>query len=237
MRNSLQAELAQHQAEVNQAHADAVLLEMQQEVVLQQEHMQPVMVQDNMELSEDSLSDSSVEQTANEVTCNDYISQLEDDKENQGGTSQLANHAFNMSEDQVVPNSPVLSVDVIGPKLDAYMWKVIQKRDRPGNPFTSAFRLWDEGSSSQEQNNSGCTTYFKNWSLMQSYFHWDNPLPVTKRPKYDNLELTLAPPNSRLVEIREMEEYDPMNSMKIFPHQWFNGGSSSGNAQEKENEE
>lgn len=72
---------------------------------------------------------------------------------------------------------------------------------------------------------------------MQSYFHWDNPLPVTKRPKYDNLELTLAPPNSRLVEIREMEEYDPMNSMKIFPHQWFNGGSSSGNAQEKENEE
>lgn len=68
--------MGQHQAEIHQAQDDAALLAMQQKVVMQQEKTQPMMVQDNMEVSEDSLTNSSVEQAPTEVTCNDYLSQL-----------------------------------------------------------------------------------------------------------------------------------------------------------------
>lgn len=237
MSNCLQAELTQHQAEVNQAHADVFLLAMQQEAVLQQEQMQPVMVQDNMELSEDSLSDSSVEQAATEVTCNDYISQLEENKENQSELRQLASNSEANNEEQVVPSSRVYGHIVVGPRPDAYMWKVIQKRDKPGNPFTSASASWDEGSSSQQHNINMNIAYFQNWSLMQSFFHWDNPLPVPKRPRVDELELTLAPPSSRQLVIKEVEESGNGNQLLKYPHQWFHGDSSNGHTQDRNNDE
>lgn len=50
--------MAQHNAEIQQAQANATLVAMQQEVVLQQDLMQPLMVQAGMKPSEDKLTGS-----------------------------------------------------------------------------------------------------------------------------------------------------------------------------------
>ncbi|XP_026453039.1 uncharacterized protein LOC113353756 [Papaver somniferum] len=233
MRNCIQADLAQHQDEVNKTHADEALLAMQQEVVLQQEHMHPMIVQDNMELSEDSLSSSSVEQAVTEVTCHDYLSQIDDDKENQNESLSTQVNSVGRVDTYPSVQNDAPSIN----NMDSYMWKVIQKRDRSGNPFNFASGIWSEASSSQQQNNNDNTAYLRNWSLMQSYFHWDNPPLVPKRTRLNGLELTLAPPNPSQVEIRVLEESEVGGSMRNYPHQWFKGDSSSGNTKAKSNEE
>lgn len=62
---------------------------------------------------------------------------------------------------------------------------------------------------------------------MQSFFHWDNPFPLPKRPKLTDMDLSLNLPNQSQVVIREIEGNEAGSNVKNYPHQWFKGESSN----------
>lgn len=81
----------QQQAEEQQAAADAIIASMQQ--IDAQQHPEPDMMQQvdqqdmqqDMNFSEDSLASSYSEQAASEVTCTDYLKQLEEENASHDG--------------------------------------------------------------------------------------------------------------------------------------------------------
>lgn len=194
--------------------------------------MQPMMVQEGMELSEDSLPDTTPEQVASEVTYNDYLNQL--DKENDCPSDIMHHHQFASADNMGgswINGAGSHNLGSNNLQRDTYMWKIIQKRDRPGNPFVCANGLRGEASTSQQVNTLNKTAYVQNWAMMQNFFHWDNPLPAPKKPRLEdinlNIDLNLSLSIGSQAETREMEVIEPIRFVKDFPHQWYNDESSS----------
>lgn len=178
--------MALHQAEIQQAQADEVLISMQQE------QMQPVMVQDGMEFSDDSLGNSSPDRAASKVTYTDYMNPIDSEIDNNTfyGSRNIsasiefpASNWFNGSTSNDMENNT---------NKDSYMWKLIPKRDRPSNPFNFVSGLWGEANTSQHTSSLNNTAYARNWGLMQNYFHWDCPLPAPKKPRIYDIDLNLS---------------------------------------------
>lgn len=133
VQNCILYNMAQHQAEVHQAHANAALVAMQQEVVIQQEQMHPVMVQEGMEFSEDSISSSISEQNATEVRCSEYLKQLEVDF---NGLAEIGNNTGNGTLAPGVTNETVQHDQFFRNRnLDTYMWKMMQKKGKTRKSF------------------------------------------------------------------------------------------------------
>ncbi|KAI3873645.1 hypothetical protein MKX03_006195, partial [Papaver bracteatum] len=108
---------------------------------------------------------------------------------------------------------------------DTYMWKAIQKRDRPGQGLSLDSGFWCESSSSQ-QVSVNSTSYLRNWSLMQAYFHWDTPLPAPKKARITALDLNCPPTDQLIEEIKDVHVVEDTDKVVAFPYQWFKGESS-----------
>ncbi|KAI3842860.1 hypothetical protein MKX03_008650, partial [Papaver bracteatum] len=109
----------------------------------------------------------------------------------------------------------------------SYMWKVIHKRDRPGHYLNMEAGFWGSTSSSQCPFN---LDYIRNWQLMQSYFHWDVPLPASKKLKITEIEMNCQPPEQDTEipkDIHVIEEQDNTTTTRTHPHQWFSGEGSN----------
>ncbi|XP_026446650.1 uncharacterized protein LOC113347252 isoform X1 [Papaver somniferum] len=103
----------------------------------------------------------------------------------------------------------------------SYIWRVMHKRDRHAQ--SSNF--------GPEHLPANSTAYFRNWSLTQSYFHWDIPLPAAKKARITEIpEIDL---NCNSEQLPEAEKQIHVTEEKInvlaYPHQWYKGESSSAN--------
>lgn len=184
--NCGQFAFAQQQAEEKQVVADAILAAMQQidaqQAVGQPQEPELSMMQQDMQFSKDSLPDTEQEQDASEVTCIEYLKQLDtesvynDSNELHGlsSTTLASASTLNVAASPYHPN--------MGLPSDTYMWQVVHKRDRHGQVMNAEAGTWVGRGSSIHLPANG-TTYLRNWSLMQSYFHWDLPLPAAKKAR------------------------------------------------------
>lgn len=153
-----------------------------------------------MELPQDNHSDGSV-QAAYEVTCTDYLQDLD----NRSEDKKIAH-----VPDRIAPNTNLNAI--AAPfynfnmwQRDSYTWKMVNKRARPGHAFNFVSGLWDENStSSSYQTSVNSIAYMRNWSLMQNHFYWDYPLPVPKRARITELEM--EPNDKPNVDTKENEE-------------------------------
>lgn len=112
-----------------------------------------------------------------------------------------------------------------------YMWKLVHKRDRPGQLVNVEVETWGEDGSYLHLPANG-TAYLRNWSLMQSHFYWDMPLPAAKKPRITDLsEIDLySPPANQLPEVeRDIHVIDDQISVNAFPHQSYKGEASNAN--------
>ncbi|KAI3856906.1 hypothetical protein MKX03_036212 [Papaver bracteatum] len=175
----------------------------------------------DMHFEEDSIASSGYVQASSEVTCTDYIKKLEeeptihDDIEVQGHSTVELSQYSNLSA-AAAPFLPNRNM-----QLDTYMWRVMHKRDRA----TPAPNL------GPEHLTTNATGYFRNWSLMQSYFQWDFSLPAAKKAKITEISETDLNCNPALDSETEKEIHVIEEKMNIlaYPHQWYKGESSSSN--------
>lgn len=120
----------------------------------------------------------------------------------------------------------------MGVHSNTYMWKVVHKKDRPGQMINVEAGTWGEDGSYIQLPANG-TTYFRNWSLMQSYFHWDLLLQAAKKPRITELseiDLNITPDNQLSVAERDIHVIDDDISVNAFPHQWYKGKASNANS-------
>ncbi|KAI3840661.1 hypothetical protein MKX03_004673, partial [Papaver bracteatum] len=114
----------------------------------------------------------------------------------------------------------------------SYMWKMLNKRSKPGQIFQKTD--FGTGASSSHQLSANATEYYRNWSLMQSYFHWDSPLPVAKKLKITELNgnnlnyhlVKMQPIEPRPEVIKDIFVCEETENIKVHPHQWFRGETS-----------
>lgn len=106
------------------------------------------------------------------------------------------------------------------------MWKVVYKRDRHDQSLNLEAVFWSGDVSSKQSHNKD-SAYIVNWQLMQSYSHWDLPLPALKKLKITEIDLN-CPPQEQVLEVPRniyvIEEQDKANT---HPHQWFSGEGSN----------
>lgn len=111
-------------------------------------------------------------------------------------------------------------------KTDTYMWKVVHKRDRPGQSLNLEAGYWSGVSSSQHPLNND-SDYIRNWQLMQSFFHWDSPLPSPKKLKITEIDLNCTPQEQLPEAPRDIYVIDEQAQDNTYPHQWFSGEGSN----------
>lgn len=62
---------------------------------------------------------------------------------------------------------------------------------------------------------------------MQAYFHWDTPLPATKRPRIAEIDLNCPPPGQMSEEPKDNQIIEDTSNVIAYPHQWFKGEASN----------
>ncbi|XP_026425467.1 uncharacterized protein LOC113321770 [Papaver somniferum] len=113
-------------------------------------------------------------------------------------------------------------------KTDTYMWKVVYKRDTPGQSLNLEAGYWSGASSSRQPLNID-HDYVKNWQLMQSFFHWDSPLPAPKKLKITEIDLNCTPEEPVPEAPRDIYVVGEQAQVNTHPHQWFKGEGSNSN--------
>lgn len=184
-------EIAQQQAEMQQAelqqaemNAYLATLQQQHEAELQRQEdqdqnnleLQPAMVQEGMEWSEDTLSSDSTSSLASEVTFTDLQKELEDELASQ--------------EDRSYPR-----VSSPAPHMMGYL-------THPFLPGYVRTTTKNEASSSQQLMSSSEQDYWNNWNTMEKYFQEDN-LPVPKRLRLNEVEMNPVSAEARDVIVIE----------------------------------
>lgn len=107
----------------------------------------------------------------------------------------------------------------MGLHTDTYMWKVVPKRDRPGQMFNFETGLWGEASSSQ-QPPANSTAYLRNWNLVQTYLHWDSPLPATKKSRITELDFR-SPAANKMPEVtRDIHVIENQVNVNAYPYRF-----------------
>lgn len=184
-----------------------------------------------MGFDEDSLVDSEEKQAASEITCSEYLKKFEVDHASQGSTGDT--HQQNESTIPHVIGTSNTNATTLPSggcdNKDSYMWKVVHKRDRPGQSLNMEAGFWGNNWSSQKPINLDLD-YTRNWQLMQSYFYWDVPLPASKKLKITEIEMNCHPleqVHELPKDIHVIEEQDKTNITRSHPHQWFSGEGSS----------
>lgn len=77
---------------------------------------------------------------------------------------------------------------------------------------------------------------------MQSYFHWDSPLPAAKKLKITELNgndlnyhsAKLQPEESRPEDAKDIFVCEEIANMKAYHHQWYRGEASEASQNDRD---
>lgn len=185
------------------------------------QHEQQEDMQQDMQLEEDSLASSESVQAASEVTCTDYLKQLEEENAGHDDSEVFAQYSAGTSQRNELTAAAAPYFPNRNMYPDTYMWRVMHKRDRAA----------DSSNSGADYLPANATAYLRNWNLMQSYFHWDITLPAAKKARITelpeiNLNYNPYPVAEAEKEIHVIEE---QLNVLAYPHQWYKGEASNSN--------